>query len=106
MWIIIEGRTTPSLITPTPESCDILFPFMENPVDCGSYIFCEETANGPRLTIKPCDGDKLFNPITLECDLPEAVLGLKPQCKEVEGKLLNICNINFVRYCNFFDIIK
>ncbi|XP_031350529.1 uncharacterized protein LOC116176191 [Photinus pyralis] len=65
----------------TKPQCDMNEPNRADPTDCYQYLKCEDTEDGILLVKKTCADDLMFNPVSLECDSPDNVAEIKPECE-------------------------
>ncbi|KAK4875849.1 hypothetical protein RN001_012271 [Aquatica leii] len=88
-----EGTPAPITSKPTTKVCDVSEPNLLEPSDCYLYYKCEEKENDIKLSTKTCYPEFMFNPVTLQCDFPDKVSLLRPECAEV-SIATEACDIN------------
>lgn len=82
----LSGATTPSPIrpptTPVPVTgrCDPARPNSPHPTDCYLFYQCVDRLNGVEQVEKTCNPPTMYNPNTMVCDWPEAVMKIRPEC--------------------------
>lgn len=80
---IVQSTTTASVLI--NEHCDKNVPHVEYPGDCEKFLHCQPMNDGTyKYAEKTCGPTMLFNPITMICDWPAAVLAIKPTCGHME----------------------
>lgn len=66
--------------------CDTSKPHQEHPDDCALFLHCAPgmgPKEHPDLVVKTCAPHMLYNPMSMNCDWPETVVAMKPQCKGI-----------------------
>lgn len=102
----------------TPIPCDVSKPHLEHPKDCHLFYHCEPGLDGAHLVEKSCGKDMMYNPQSMTCDWPQAVMIIKPSCniesiEEVDdtnkkpkcpvGMVYEECAIQCDRLCMFYS---
>lgn len=77
--------TTPSTTTPTSpvpvlDRCDPARPNSPHPTSCHLFYQCLDRLGGVEQVEKTCQPPTMYNPDTMVCDWPEAVMRLRPEC--------------------------
>ena len=87
-----SARTTappPRTIAPTRKAtipvpvtgrCDPARPNSPHPTSCHLFYQCVDRLNGIEQVEKTCNPPTMYNPDTMVCDWPEAVLRIRPEC--------------------------
>lgn len=62
------------------DRCDPARPHIQHPTSCYLFYHCVDRLNGIELVEKTCNPPTMFNPITMICDWPDAVMKIRPDC--------------------------
>lgn len=77
-----KAATTP-VATKKPivqDRCDPARPNSPHPTSCHLFYQCVERRGGVEQVEKTCQPPTMYNPDTMVCDWPEAVMRLRPEC--------------------------
>lgn len=85
MTLLKESSHSGSNNGPSDTDCDPSGPMMADPQDCHFFSECVEDSdesgtNFKRVT-KTCGDVLMFNPYSQDCDWPQNVGKVRPQCK-------------------------
>lgn len=71
--------------TPVPilDRCDPARPNSPHPTSCHLFYQCVDRLNGVEQVEKTCQPPTMYNPETMVCDWPEAVMRIRPDCGTV-----------------------
>lgn len=79
--------TTPRTVQPRTvgpaERCDPARPNTPHPRNCHLFYQCVDRLHGVEQVEKTCNPPTMYNPETMVCDWPEAVIRIRPECGAV-----------------------
>lgn len=79
--------TTPRTVRPRTvapaERCDPARPNSPHPTSCHLFYQCVDRLHGVEQVEKTCNPPTMYNPETMVCDWPEAVVRIRPECGAV-----------------------
>lgn len=80
-----SGSKTRKLTTPIPvtDRCDPARPNSPHPTSCHLFYQCVDRVNGVEQVEKTCNPPTMYNPETMVCDWPVAVIRIRPECGSV-----------------------